>query len=296
MKFYDVFIILLVIFMWASYYIAIKLGVAGSSPNLGVENFPPLLMGSFRFLFPAIILAPFFRLSKKHLKGVLLFSLAITIEAALSYVGMQHIEGGCATVIYQLVIPFSAILAMIFFKDKLSMEQWFGIIVSFVGIIIIVGSPSVTNMLGVFMLIGATFSFSVSNIVVKKIPAPVSAFMLVGWGAVFCVPQLLLLSFLFEEGQVEALKNASTTTWITIFYLGIVSAIIAQLLWYYLIRKYPVTKVIHFMLLEPAIGLLLAYVALSESLSWQKVLGCAVVIVGMILVEFSARRRKRRST
>ncbi|MCK5295461.1 MAG: EamA family transporter [Alphaproteobacteria bacterium] len=281
----DICIASTAVFIWGSYSVAIK---------LGLEELPPFLMSSFRVLLPAIFIVPFFRPSKKHLKGILLLSVGMSVEAALSFTGMQYIEGGCATIIYQLVIPFCALLALLFFNDKLTLTQWLGMTISFAGVVMIAGAPSVEHVWAVLLIAGAAFTWSVTNVVViKKIPAPVSPLMLVGWSALFSFPQLLLVSLLFEKNHIEIIEKASLSAWFTVLYLSIACFIIAQILWYYLIRKYPVTKIIPFLFFEPAIGLLLGYFILSEPLSWQKVLGCALVISGMILIELFACKKEK---
>ncbi len=285
MKILDMCLAFLAVLIWGSFSIAIK---------LGLEDFPPFLMSTIRLLFPIIILAPFFRPSKKHLIGVLLISIGMTIEAVLAFTALQYTEGSCSTIVWQLAIPFSALLVMFFFNDKLTLLQWLGMTVSFAGVVMIAGAPSINLIWPLFMIAGAAFTWSLYNVVViKKIPAPVSPFMLVGWGALFSFPQILLVSLLFEKNHIEIIEKASLSAWFTVLYLSIACFIIAQILWYYLIRKYPVTKIIPFLFFEPAIGLLLGYFILSEPLSWQKVLGCALVISGMILIELFACKKEK---
>ena len=281
MKFQDTCLAFLTVCMWGSYFVIAKFGVA---------EFPPIIMCAIRVFFPIVFLTPFFYPSKKHIKGLLLLSVGITSEIALTLLGLKYIEGSITTIVFQLAVPFSALMAFLVFNEKLNKLQWSGMAVAFAGVVMIAETPSVESVLPVFLIAGSAFAWAVSNIIIKKMSA-VSPLILVGWGAFFAFPQLLLLSFLFEDGQLDAIKTASITAWGAIAYIGIVSFILAQVFWYYLIGKYSVTKITPFLFFEPAIGLFLGYFLLSETLSWQKLLGCTLVVLGMIMIKFISNKK-----
>ena len=100
-------------------------------------------------------------------------------------------------------------------------------------------------------------------------------------------PQLLVMSILFETGQIPALASAGAVVWATMLYLGLIMTALGYGIWYTLVRRHPVGMVAPFLLLLPVFSVLGAVVILGESLTWPTLVGGSIVISGVafILVE-----------
>jgi O-acetylserine/cysteine efflux transporter len=64
-------------------------------------------------------------------------------------------------------------------------------------------------------------------------------------------------------------------------------------LWYYLVGKHGVGKVVPFTLLVPVVGALTGVVLLGEDLSLGKILGGMVTITGVAIIQLRWRRPPR---
>jgi O-acetylserine/cysteine efflux transporter len=123
----------------------------------------------------------------------------------------------------------------------------------------------------------------------------VGGFTLIAWVAVVATPQLFIASWIFEEGQLEAIRSAGPLVWAVVAYLGLVMTAVGYAMWYRLLGFYDVTQVMPFLLLIPVAGVVGGVVVLGESLTAALVLGGAIVIAGVacIVVEPASLRARR---
>ena len=110
---------------------------------------------------------------------------------------------------------------------------------------------------------------------------------LTAWIAVFGTPQLLVMSLIFEDGHVEAVRSAGPVVWAAVLYLGLVMTAFGYALWYTLVRRHPVSTVAPFLLLLPVFSVIGGILFLGEELTGQIALGGAIVVAGVtfILIE-----------
>ena len=64
------------------------------------------------------------------------------------------------------------------------------------------------------------------------------------------------------------------------------------LLWFWLVRHYPATRVTAFTLLTPLFGLLAGVLLLGEPLTLRLLVACAAVVVGIALVNRTPQARQ----
>ena len=95
---------------------------------------------------------------------------------------------------------------------------------------------------------------------------------------------MLVLSLLTEHGQVETLRIAGVAAWTAMGYQVVVTTALCYGLWYSMMRRYPVSQVMPFTLLEPVFGALTAVLLLNEPWDWQMVLGALVTVSGLAII------------
>lgn len=274
----DTVAALLVVLIWALNFIAGK---------IGLRELPPLLMLSMRFGLVALLLTPFLsRMRRESWRLVLLLSVVLgTGHFGLMFVGLSGVDAGPAAIAIQLTIPFSAILAAIFFGERQGMGQIAGQVLAFAGVYLLAGESSQpVNVLYLLFVVAAAFAWAVANVVIKRL-GKVNVFALNGWVALLAAPQLLTLSFLLESGQREALAAASWSAFAAVGYTAVFSSIVAYGLWYYLVGRYPMNRVVPLTLLSPVMAVFFAVLLLGEPLSASTILGGAITLGGVALIE-----------
>ncbi len=277
----DLLLGLVIVAIWAFNIIVIK---------LGVEELPPLLMTTLRFLLVAVLLVPFHPVARHQLPFLMLLSATFgTLHFALLFIGLGQAEAGTGALLVQMGTPFATLLAVIFLGERLSAKRLLGLGLSFGGVVVLAGGPSLPSPLPMSLLLVSALGWAVSQLLIKKGPhlAPMT---LAGWTALFAVPQVALGSWWFEQDQMSAMINAGWFGWGAVLYTAVMSSIAAYGLWYGLLRRHPVSRLAPLSLLVPAGAVILGIVLLGETLNAHIVFGGAMVIagVGLIVIRFRA--------
>ena len=110
--------------------------------------------------------------------------------------------------------------------------------------------------------------------------------MLNGWFGLLAAPQLLVASLLLESGQMEAAAAADWRGWTSVIFMAVGASITGYGLWYYLIGKHPMNRVVPLMLLSPVLAVFLAALMLGEPLTLRTLAGGFVTIGGVAMIQF----------
>ena len=200
--------------------------------------------------------------------------------------GLQGVDAGPAAIAIQLTAPFSAILAAVYYRERMGRWQLLGMGVAFVGVYVLAGDPTAAPSIPhLLLVVAAAFTWAVANILIKRLRG-INVFVLNAWVALLALPQLLLASFLLEHGQFEALAAADWRGWGAILYMAVGASITAYGLWYYLIGKYEVNRIVPMTLLSPVLAVVFAVLILDEPLSVRIVLGGALTLAGVAMIQF----------
>jgi O-acetylserine/cysteine efflux transporter len=265
-----------VVTLWGLNFVAVKTALG---------TLPPFLLTGLRFAVTALILAPFFRPGREQLKKIALLALLLGVgHFGLMFFGVAGMDAATAAIVIELSIPFSAILAWAFFGEVLGVWRSLGLAVSFLGVSLLAGEPSLPRLTPFMAVVASGFCWALANVVIKRM-GPINPLALNGWMALFAAPLLLGLSALTETGQAQALAATGVKGWSGVAYTIIGSTLIAYTLWYRLIARHPMNQVIPFTLLGPLVGLAGGVLLLGEPLTWQKLVGGALTVLGVAAVE-----------
>lgn len=257
-----------------------------------VTDFPPILLMALRFALTGAVLVWFARIPYGNL--LRLFGIAIiaaAIQYSLTFTGLLGLEAGTAALIVQLEVPFLVMLGALLLNETASTRKWFGIAVAFAGVALISRQSQLGGSLwSVLLVIGGAFSWALGQVMIRKLHN-VQGLQVTAWTAVFATPQLLLMSLIFERGQIDAIRNADTEVWATVIYLGLVMTAFGYFLWNTLIRKHDVGTVAPFLLLLPVFSVLGGVLLLGETLSWAKLTGGATILLGVAIITLRKARK-----
>ncbi len=260
-------------------------GIGFTFAKFGLNEFPPLFLMGLRFSLASLLLVWFFSIPHGQLKQIFWISfVGYTLRYGMTFTGLSILDASLAIIIIQLGVPFSVLLAAIIFK-----ENWYstytGNVDFFVGIVLIVGQPSLRGQLPAILLTAAgTMMWAVGQVMVKRLENPPSGFALITWIGVFSGPQMILGSFIFEEYQFASLVNASWISWGVIVYLALIMTVLGYGIWYHVLYRNPVSKVMPFMLLLPVFTIASSMFFLGEQPSLMIFIGGAVVIGGVSMI------------
>lgn len=268
------FLVFLVVSLWGFNNIVIK---------WGLHDLPPLFMTCMRFVVVSIFLIPFKRIKIKQLKCLLPLSFTFGfLHFSLLFVGINYTDSGTGSILVQLGTPFSMLLAVIFLNERLTLMQMTGILISLIGVIVLIGSPTITDWKALLLLLGSAVGWAISNMIIKKSPK-IPSLTMTGWISFLAIPIVGLASILFETEQFHSLIHATWRGWFAILYSAIGSSIIAYSVWYILLTKYQINFLMPYSLLTPVLAVIMGVLILNDSLNYFKVIGSILVLLGTFI-------------
>jgi O-acetylserine/cysteine efflux transporter len=261
-------------------------GIGFTFAKAGMNEFPPLFLMGLRFSLAALTLVWFVPIPRGQLKQIFWISLVgSTLQYGMTFTGLSMLDASLAIIIIHLEVPFSVLLAAIVLKDKPGSQRILGMLISFAGIVLIAGQPSLSGQLRAILLTaGGAMMWAVGQVMVKRLENPPSGFALTAWIGIFSGPQMILGSFIFEESQLESLANASWIGWGVILYLALIMTVLGYGIWYRVLARNPVSKVMPVMLLLPVFTIASSMFFLGEQPSPMIFIGAAVVIGGVSMI------------
>ena len=285
MKFRDVLLALIT---------PILLGFGFAIAKPAMEQFPPFLLMGLRFTIAALILIWWFPIPKVFLKKIFFVSLiGGTLTYGLVYSGFNRIDASSATLLVQAEVPFGVIIAYFLLKERTEIKNIIGMVIAFVGLVVLLGAPNLEGkLIGVLILLAGAFTWSLGMVMAKPISNKIGGFALVAWISLFSGPILLLGSFIFDSNTINYLLSANKEGWLIVIYLSVIMQPIAYGVWYYVLGRNPVQKVMPVMLLLPVTSLITAIYLLGEEPSKQLILGGTIIMFGVGMILFNKKKRK----
>ena len=286
MKTRDIFIALLV---------PVVLGFGFVIAKPAMQYFPPYLLMGMRFTIPALILVWWFPLPKGLYFDLFKVSLiGSTLQYGLTYTGLNIIDASSAILLVQLEVPFGIIIAFFLLKEIPTIKNIIGLIIAFIGVFILTGAPNLEGKyVGVLLTLSGAFTWSLGAVMAKPLSKKIGAFALMTWLCVFSGPMLLFVSLIFDGNPMTYILSANINSWLTVIFLGFFMQPVGYAAWYYVLRRYPVNKVMPVLLILPVTGLITSVFLLGEDPPTQVFLGGLVIIFGVAMILFTKSNKKK---
>ncbi len=141
---------------------------------------------------------------------------------------------------------------------------------------------------GALLILLAAVSTSVFFIVSKKPLTHYSALEFTSYSIWAGTLPLLI----FAPGLIRQFPSAAPSATIAIIYLGIFPAAIAYVLWNYALARMPASILSSFLYLAPVLAMGIAWVWLGELPTLLTIVGGAVAIVGVFIVQTKGQARR----
>ena len=276
----DTLFAIIVVLGWGINFVAMK---------LGVQEIPPLLLLGLRFVVVAMMVTPFVSRPKGKMALIPLLSLLLGAgNFGLLFIAMQKLDAASASIALQLTVPFSAIIAAVCYKERLGWFGMLGMLMAYGGVVVLSGEPHHPDPVSLLLVALSALAWALSNVVVKRIGA-IDPLTLNGWMALMAAPQLLALSALFEHDQLSRLREATWIGWSALAYTVLIHSLLVYTLWYRLIARYPLNRVVPCNLMVPVVGVAAGVILLGEPLGWQRVVGGLLTVLGVAVIQYRPR-------
>ena len=246
----------------------------------------------------AAVLVWFVPIPRGYLKQICSISfIAATLQYGLTFSGLARMDATPAVLLVQAEVIFGVIIAALLLGEKPSLKQIVGITISCLGILTIVGAPSMDGQIfGVMLILGGTLAFALGQVLIRRLKGALTGFQLTAWMGVIAGPQMILAAMLFEGDLILQISTAPLAAWGTVLYLGLIMTIIGYSAWYFILARYPVPMVMPVLLLLPVATILGGVSFLGERPDMIVLFGGAIVIsgVGAVIIDPSAYAKRQR--
>lgn len=280
---------LLVVFVWGTNFVVIKLGLA---------DFPPMLLATLRFAASA--LPWLFFLKRPAVPWVLMVGIGTLagLQFGLLFAAMRaDISPGLASLLIQTQVFMTIGLSMVLLRERLHRLQWVGLAFGLAALGLLLsrsGGAADLTLLGVALVLAAALAWAVANVLARRL-GKVDMLAFMAWSSLFAVPPLLGLSLWLDgwAAIASALAHASFVGWLAVGWQALGNTLFGFGVWNWLLTQYPAAQVTPMALLVPVFGLSASAVALGEPLQSWKLLAALLVMGGLALNVWAGRLRSR---
>lgn len=279
---------LFAVIVWGASFIATKFALQDTSP---------ITIVWLRFLIGVIILGLVvalrrqFTLPAKKEWGyfALLGFLGITFHQWLQSNALQTSEAGTTAWIVSTTPVFMAVLGWFLLNERLGWTKNLGILLAFLGVLAVISKGDLNSIsIGKFGAPGdvlilisainwAVFS-ALSRPGLKSHSASLMMFFLMVFGWLFTTFLFLTTSGLREIPPI------TSNSWMALGFLGVFCSGLAYVAWYDALKVLTTAETGVFLYLEPLVAVVVAFFVLGEAITWASLLGGAVILFGVWLV------------
>lgn len=266
------------------------------------RTFPPVSIVFMRLVISIILLSAYLGIKKKFVKirkeDRKLFLMLAVFEPFLYFLGesfgLTYVSATVGSVLISTIPVIASIGAWIFFRERLRIINYAGILVSFIGILIFIlnkGGSLTFNTKGLVLMMVAVISASGYNLTLSRLVGGYSPVFIVNIqniiGAILFLPVFMITDF-----NRFSLTSYSLTSFIPVIELAVFASCGAFILFGYSIRHMGVTRANVFTNFIPIFTALFSFFILGDKLTIQNIVGMIIVITGLIMSQINGRMRK----
>lgn len=273
--------------IWGSGYVAIKIGLANTTPVF-FAAVRAMSAGLFILLLNRMRTDAICHPKPKPLDWlyVFLFSMFCTAFFFWAMFTATPLTGaGLAAVLINTQPFFIAILARFVLGEAFGWKKYLFICIGFVGVLMIM-QPGMNGIngahgesrFGMLILLAASVLFSVGLVMIKPLYRRLDLYWVTAWQLVFGGAILFALALATED--ITATRWTPDFIALTV-YLSIIATSVTSLVWFRLIRFHPLGVVSAYGFLSPLFGVILSAIFLGETFPPLSVAGMALIISGV---------------
>ncbi|BCY16184.1 membrane protein [Leptolinea sp. HRD-7] len=278
----------------AAPYLALGLGILCLSLSaifVRTSNAPGIVASFYRMLTATLILLPMIairskgniRVEKRWLLGPLAAGFITALDHGAWSTAISYTSIANANLINFIAPVWVALIAWLFWKQKMTGKFWLGLVLVIAGMSFVFGSnlilhPSFSK--GDALALLSSFFFAGYYLITQRSRSRVDALTSTGLIAAGSAATLLVICLISQA----PLSGYPLSTWMVFIAAGIISQICGYFCMTYALGHIPASIVSPTMIASPVISALLAIPIAGEPLSAFQVTGGILVFVGIYLV------------
>ncbi len=279
--------ILVTLVFWASAFAGIRAGLSAFEPgHLALYRFlvASAALGLYA-LYARIPVPP--RADLLRILG--LSTLGISVYHVFLNYGEVTVPSGTASLIIAAGPVFTALLATRFGGERLNVLGWLGTFIAFSGVLLIVlgSGQGVTFARGAVLILLAAVATSIYFVFQKPLLRRMNPLHFTVWSLMLGTLPMLI----FLPGFAGELRAAPLSAHLAVIYLGLFPSALAYLTWTYALSRVPASITTSFLYVNPVNAILIGWLWLREVPTAASLLGGAVAIAGVVVLNLWGRPR-----
>lgn len=277
--------------LWGSSFLWIK---------IAVENVSPFVVVALRVSFGLISLLAVMYWQRQSiprdratlLKYLFMGVFNVVVPFLLITWGETHIDSSLAAILNATTPLFVIVIAHFALHDeKITGPRLLGLIVGFVGVVVLVAQdfdPRALqgDLLGQLAVLLAAASYAVALVFSRRQLRNVRPVVQSTMILMFATAIMWVITPVVER---PVALPAQPLAWVAVLWLGVLGLCAAYLLFFWLNNVWGPTRASLVTYVFPVVGVVLGVIFLAEPLNWNMVLGSALVVGGIVVVNRKPR-------
>ncbi|WP_116245353.1 EamA family transporter [Nocardiopsis sp. FIRDI 009] len=264
--------------------------------EVGLDHVPPLLFSALRFLVAAVPAVFLVRRPGVALGWVVLVGLVLGVaKFGLVFTGMHlGMPAGLTSLVLQAQAVFTALLAVLFLRERLGPLRYTGMAVALGGIGVAAYDQGASGPMVAFLMVVAAAAFwGLANVITRR-AAPPDALSWMVWVSLVPPLPLFALSLLLEgpEAGRAAIREMDAAGVGAVLFVAWGATVFGFGAWGFLLRRYDASAVAPFSLLVPVFGMASAALLLGEEITPLNRVAAVLLVGGVALTSLSGRARR----
>jgi drug/metabolite transporter (DMT)-like permease len=276
--------LILAMLFWGYTFVAFK---------FALESFKPISIIFLRLIISVIflfILAFSMRKLQKIKRADYKYFIILALFEPFFYFmgesfGLTYVSSTLGSVVIAIIPLIVPIAAYFMYREKLTILNWIGLLVSFAGVIAVVFSSEgeiIARFKGVLLLFLAVLSAVGYSLTVKGLSHKYNGYTITAYQNALGIVLFLPLFLWFDAGTIFSVQP-STNAWISLIYLAIFGSSLTFVLFTFAIREIGASRANIFSNLIPVFTAVFSYFLMKEAMPGLKVAGIFIVLIGVFL-------------
>ena len=283
-------------------FAAILAGASVVATRVAVQSVPPLSLAVMRYAQGGLILGVcLLLLARSQLRVRRQDLLTLTVLGTLLFAafpllfnaGLRLTEASRGSLMLATVPVWSALLARLSGQERLVTRQIIGLVLATGGVAVAVAERGLdwqghgAALVGDGLILMAALCGAAYGVLVKRISGRYSALTVTTYAML--IGALVLLPAALAEGLATAVVDLDGQTLMLVLFLGVLGGAVLWYLYGFALSTLTPTQAAVYVNLNPLAAMILATVLLGERVTGPMLLGFAMVLAGVVLMNWLKR-------
>lgn len=228
-----------------------------------------------------------FGVFRRNMGFFLVVGFLVAVSTILNYAAIEFIDPGTASLLSKAAILFGLGFSLVWLQDQLSRQQWGGVGVAIVGVVVITFQPGDYLRLGALMVLTSAFMYALHAALVKRYSEHLN------------LVDFFLFRLLSTSGFLLVLTAGGgqlvwpgPQAWLILLATATVDVVISRALYYLSLRQLKMSLHTIVLTASPVVAVGWSVFLFGVEPTAQQLIGGGAILAGIFLVTFRNKRAK----